>query len=536
MDFFLQHWNVVGRITGRALGPALFQFSFESEKDLQTILSKAPFHFKRWMMVLQRWEPVVSDTFPAFIPFWINIHGIPLHYWTEDTINAIGKALGPIETKEVDKARLRVSVNALKPLIMRVDIELPSKAVVEVELEYENLQKHCFFCKSLTHEEGDCNFRPPARYPSDGRRDLGISQLNTLEIIEDGKRRQEDRRLARQHQASQRSGARWTNYKLAEDRAPRSYSREVASRAGSERSSGFEENRRRFDDRTYLRRRSPSPSRQISPRRSAQNHDLPRHSESGSRPPDPVVRTPRGSLSKEANSKSYQSPPGNSGGGQRKSPLASRLSDPRTREGTSEERTSAKERLSVHTRRTSRSMQEVSSSSQSKHLQDVEVRYLEDTPIPEAAGILNHPSSSNVFASGRLGPCERSPIRTLSEDRIHVSLRLGPLISESESGEQDEDSQQTDLPLLSKAAGKRVMDKPHSRKKTGLNPTSGIIVKRRRVTKTHSSPRRKLLMDAIGTGGRSKTGSARNTSTIPKLIPAMVKKGKDFQPLPKPLP
>lgn len=34
VDFFLQHWNVVGRITGRDLGPNLFQFSFESEKIL----------------------------------------------------------------------------------------------------------------------------------------------------------------------------------------------------------------------------------------------------------------------------------------------------------------------------------------------------------------------------------------------------------------------------------------------------------------------------------------------------------------------
>lgn len=50
VEFFLQQWNVAGRITGRDLGPHLFQFSFESEKDLQVILSKSPFHFKRWMI------------------------------------------------------------------------------------------------------------------------------------------------------------------------------------------------------------------------------------------------------------------------------------------------------------------------------------------------------------------------------------------------------------------------------------------------------------------------------------------------------
>lgn len=68
VDFFLQHWRVQGNFTGRALGPSMFQFKFESEHDLNEVLSQAPFHFKRWMMILQRWEPIVSDFFPALIP------------------------------------------------------------------------------------------------------------------------------------------------------------------------------------------------------------------------------------------------------------------------------------------------------------------------------------------------------------------------------------------------------------------------------------------------------------------------------------
>lgn len=87
VDFFLQHWHVVGTITGRDLGLNLFQFKFESEQDLQAILSKAPFHFKRWMMILQRWEPIVSDYFPALISFWIRIHDILLHYWTDQALH-----------------------------------------------------------------------------------------------------------------------------------------------------------------------------------------------------------------------------------------------------------------------------------------------------------------------------------------------------------------------------------------------------------------------------------------------------------------
>ncbi|KAG2258244.1 hypothetical protein Bca52824_077538 [Brassica carinata] len=115
VDFFLQQWRVTGTITGRDLGPNLFQFKFESEQDLQAILAKAPFHFKRWMMILQRWEPVVSDFFPALIPFWITVHGIPLHYWTEKALEAIGTELGPVERFDVGRGRMRVLINGAKP-------------------------------------------------------------------------------------------------------------------------------------------------------------------------------------------------------------------------------------------------------------------------------------------------------------------------------------------------------------------------------------------------------------------------------------
>lgn len=126
VDFFLNHWHVAGQITGKALGPYLFQFKFETERDLQLILSKGPYHFKRWMLILQRWEPIVSDNFPALIPFWISVHGIPLHYWTEDALKAIGKELGPVENWDVDRGRVWVSINGLKPLEMKLDISLPS--------------------------------------------------------------------------------------------------------------------------------------------------------------------------------------------------------------------------------------------------------------------------------------------------------------------------------------------------------------------------------------------------------------------------
>ncbi|KAG5392516.1 hypothetical protein IGI04_022479 [Brassica rapa subsp. trilocularis] len=74
-----------------------------------------------------------------------------------------------------------------------MDIELPTDDIIEVEFEYIKIEKHCFTCFSLFHEEVECPQRahnaPP---PKD--RILGITQSIALQRIEAEKRRHDDRR------------------------------------------------------------------------------------------------------------------------------------------------------------------------------------------------------------------------------------------------------------------------------------------------------------------------------------------------------
>lgn len=485
VDFFLQQWSVVGRITGRDLGPALFQFGFESEQDLQTILSKAPFHFKKWMLILQRWEPIVSDSFPSAISFWVKVHGVPLHYWSEKTFEPIGDALGTIEARDFDRARMRIRINGLKPLIMRMDIELPSKKILEVELEYEKLEKHCFFCKSLSHEDDDCELRPSARHERD-RRPTDIAQQNTLDRIDESKRRQEARRQARQHQGPSRDGARWTNYRLSESRDVYRQSRDRQSREDSSRvparSSEFEENKRKYVDRggsfrSNLSPRRSSPRREDRENQGRETHEAytPRANSQPRQLPAPAITAkPLLSHTGEASSKSNRSPAVELEPVQRRTSTASRLSDPREKNPHSEERISARDRLSVNTQRTSQAGR-TDSNPNSKNLHDVEIQEFEDTLALPTVNSNTRPSSSKVFDSGRLGPCERSPIRTLSEDRVHVSLRLGPLLL---SEEEESEDQQLELMSLSKAAEKKKVGVSQTRKRTGTSPMQGHSMKR----------------------------------------------------------
>lgn len=188
VHYMLQFWNLEGRVTGRDLGPEKFQFTFKTEHDLQLVLSWSPFHFKHWMFILQRWEPVVLDAFPAKILFWIQLQGVPQHYWTDKALKSIGEDVGTVEAVDTEQVRVRVNINALLPLEKQIPILLPTGETTMVDLEYEKLEKHCFQCFSLTHEKKDC----PTRYDNSrkGSQESDINKNNTLLRLENNKRRQ----------------------------------------------------------------------------------------------------------------------------------------------------------------------------------------------------------------------------------------------------------------------------------------------------------------------------------------------------------
>lgn len=190
------------RVEGRDLGSKKFQIRFQSENDMEVVFNKGPYHYKKWMLLLQKWEPVVSESFPDKISFWIRIHGIPLHFCNEATIDTISDSLGLQTGKVVEEAKVRVEFNGLQPLEMSTEIQLPSDDIITVEFEYLKMEKHCFTCFSLFHEDESCPVKPPNTPPIKERK-LGITQRLALQRIEADKRRHEERRGYRRPAYSQ---------------------------------------------------------------------------------------------------------------------------------------------------------------------------------------------------------------------------------------------------------------------------------------------------------------------------------------------
>ncbi|KAG5399507.1 hypothetical protein IGI04_014114 [Brassica rapa subsp. trilocularis] len=270
---------------------------------------------------------------------------------------------------------------------MKLDISLPSGEIKEVELEYENLEKHCFHCLSLTHE-GDACPTFPRKENRDGRETrLGISQNRTLERLEADRRRKDEKK-----------GSRNLNWNPNENFAASTRWKNEEHKDSSWRS----ESNPPYD---YGIRTDPHRRPVIAGAKSSTPQRL-SHSQATHTPsPRPQREGPSIQLV---------------------TPVANQRSEDRGNH--SSERRSALERLS-HPKVRIPLLHDGFANSASGRLQEVDIQYLEDNLNHQTSGGSCRPSGSKdkrpIGEVDQQGFTDRSPIRSLSEDRIHVSLRLG---------------------------------------------------------------------------------------------------------------
>ncbi|KAG2286473.1 hypothetical protein Bca52824_046077 [Brassica carinata] len=87
------NWGHVG-VYGRMIEGRQFQFVFPSEESLEVVLRSGPWAFSDRMLILERWTPSFNLLMLNFIPFWIQIRGMPIQFKSQDIVMHIGRALG----------------------------------------------------------------------------------------------------------------------------------------------------------------------------------------------------------------------------------------------------------------------------------------------------------------------------------------------------------------------------------------------------------------------------------------------------------
>lgn len=543
VNYFPSFWNLDTVVTGRPLGLDRFQFKFETEEALHSVLRKAPYHYKQWMLILQRWEPIVADNFPALIPFWIRIHGLPPHHWSSQTIRTIGCELGHITGADtgidVTEGRIRVQVNGLNPLEVSLPILLPTGEETTVEIEYEKLEKHCFNCFSLSHEVIDCPTKES--YYKNPTRPLGINQQKTLYKIEADKKRANLKR-----DRSQRSHSPPTRRLLSTDRSSRRWAPYDTKR---------QERNRYPSDRYHGQPAHYGSSHQRSTYRSPTSHKTELASSHSTPSPAHGDGERFRQSSRSSNPRDATLLP--SSGGQRDNtkiptplPLSNKLLHIENTAGEvgesssgSRNRRPALERLS-HDSHVLPSRSSGRGSAGSGRLQDVEIQYTPD--MVEEDLRLN----LNISEPRRSEPTSRTLFNTLpnlspssmrSEQRIHTSLRLGP-VETTFNTEYEVDQATTSRTIAPKSSRKRRGGSSAAAPKAVRSPLHGVTLRQRIATKTHTSPAKRLCVEKTQNKNQQKSkakrGKAQAGSDQPpiSLFPASSKGTADFRIPQPPLP
>ncbi|CAA7036115.1 unnamed protein product [Microthlaspi erraticum] len=159
-------WRVYDRVRGIALSRDKFQFIFEREEDLETVLKDRPWSYNNWTMLVDRWIPSPPSDFLTTVDLWVRISRIPMNYYKIDTMNWLAERVGkvleiaydPKASQKETFIRALVRLNIANPAIASKMVNLPSGGQVVIEYKYEELRKHCFHCLRLTHERPMCPF------------------------------------------------------------------------------------------------------------------------------------------------------------------------------------------------------------------------------------------------------------------------------------------------------------------------------------------------------------------------------------------
>lgn len=154
------------RVKGVALSKDRFQFIFKYERDLIDVLNRGLHTSNSWSIVLDRWVAKPPEDFLKYLFVWVQMRNIPVNHYTPEAIHDFGQFAGevievpydPEKAQTKDYVRVLVKFDVSKPLRRVKKITIPGGEEVNIRYDYERLQKRCYTCQRLTHEQsqGSC--------------------------------------------------------------------------------------------------------------------------------------------------------------------------------------------------------------------------------------------------------------------------------------------------------------------------------------------------------------------------------------------
>lgn len=190
------------------ISPNIFLFNFTDLETSNRILEKAPWNILGQVLILKQWNPQISVHEIDFThaPYWIQIHGMPLEFFSKQNAAHTGSKIGevidvedPFHGTTIKRSflRVRVLLNTKNPLPAGFWIPRLHFPKIWVQLRYEKLMDYCYNCGRLRHDQRACrhkraldavNFSKPMYGPWLGvplLKKLGIQRMETATVVEE---------------------------------------------------------------------------------------------------------------------------------------------------------------------------------------------------------------------------------------------------------------------------------------------------------------------------------------------------------------
>ncbi|RID67935.1 hypothetical protein BRARA_C00135 [Brassica rapa] len=159
-----RNWGLEGLVRGRIIEGRRFQFVFPSEEAMDTVVRRGPWAFADRMLVLQRWTPLMDMAMLNFIPFWVQIRGIPFQFMNRDVILHIAREVGQYIQMDYNEeagsrlefVRVRLNWNIGQPLRFQRHFQFTPGVNTLLRFHFERLRGFCESCGMLTHDSGAC--------------------------------------------------------------------------------------------------------------------------------------------------------------------------------------------------------------------------------------------------------------------------------------------------------------------------------------------------------------------------------------------
>ena len=145
---------------------------------MESVLRRGPWAYADRMIVLQRWTPLMDMNLLNFIPFRIQVRGIPFQFMNQEVIVFLARAMGQyiqIDYNEevggrMDFVRIRLNWDINQPLRFQRNFQFTPGENTLLRLFHERLRGFCETCGMLTHDSGRCLIQNggPEEGPDDG--------------------------------------------------------------------------------------------------------------------------------------------------------------------------------------------------------------------------------------------------------------------------------------------------------------------------------------------------------------------------------